>query len=53
MQFDEQTGDARGASRRKLPVGVEFGIVNRDVVGVALDAHIVGRAAQGVCDLAQ
>ena len=53
LQVEKEAGDAGGAGRGELPVGVEFGGVDGDVVGVALDAQVVGRAAQRGGDLAQ
>jgi hypothetical protein len=53
FQVEEDAGDAGGAGRGELPVGVEFGGVDGNVVGVALDAQVVGSAAQRGGDLAQ
>ena len=53
LQVEKEPGDARGARRGKLPVGIELRGVDGDVVGVALDAQIVGRAAERGGDLAQ
>ena len=48
FEVEKEAGDAGGAGRGELPVGVEFRGVDGDVVGVALDAQVVGRAAQRV-----
>ena len=46
FQIEKDSRDAGGAGRRELPVGVEFRVVDGNVVGMALDAQIVRRAAE-------
>src|SRR5271170_5249622 len=50
---DEDAGEPGSASGRELPVGVELLGVNRNVVGVAFNANVVGRAGESAGDLVQ
>ena len=46
LHVEKEAGDVRGARGGELPVGVELGVVDRHIVGVAFNAQIVGRSAQ-------
>ncbi len=48
MHLKEEPRDVRGASRRELPVGVKFQVMDRNVVGVTFNAHIVWATAQRI-----